>query len=618
VKIAPGAKEVEISGPMVEAFMSDYYRHARTITRAREQIVARATPPVSHHRPHIEDLGHGLRTFNGQLTIADSEAISDDPAVVLRLYATSVARNLPVLPFAREVITRVAAEPRFGPLLRQSPEAAALFVGLVGSARETRFKKGSILTELHDVGLLLAMIPEFSPLVGRVHHDVYHVYTVDVHSIAAVDHLRALARGDFAKERPLACRLAAEMSRPAVVFLATLLHDVGKAIGGKDHSERGAEMARNILARLGLPPEDVDEGCHLIRQHLMMYLVAARRDIDDPATIEEFARVVHGRGGLRDLYLLTVVDLTTTSPTSMTKWKSNMLDELFLATDAMLSGNARGDQEWLVRVRASVKAHWDSTENLGFLDEYLNTMPERYLLSNTPAEVAAHARVALGGRDATVRAAFVPSHQPGVAKLCVVTGNDSSRAELCVVTGDRPGLLAAIAAAIAASRLEVQAAQIHTRQLPDGSVQAVDLFWVLDHSEGEEGLESALPRLEADLKRVIDGTVSPATLVGQRGRTRWSDRPSPSVSTEIVIDHRASPRHTVIEILTKDRPGLLFALAQALHELGLTIAVAKINTEGTRVADVFYVSEMDGKKVHHGARTDEVRERLFMMLGKMS
>jgi [protein-PII] uridylyltransferase len=245
-------------------------------------------------------------------------------------------------------------------------------------------------------------------------------------------------------------------------------------------------------------------------------------------------------------------------------------------------------------------------------------MPERYLLSNTPAEVAAHARVALGGRDTAVRAAFVPSHQPGVAKLCVVTGNDSSRAELCVVTGDRPGLLAAIAAAIAASRLEVQAAQIHTRKLPDGTVQAVDLFWVLDQSDDEDGLETALPKLEADLKRVIGGAVSPAALVGQRGRSRWSDRPSPSVSTEIVIDHRASPRHTVIEILTKDRPGLLFALAQALHELGLTIAVAKINTEGTRVADVFYVTETDGTKVHHGARTDEVRERLLTMLGKMS
>jgi [protein-PII] uridylyltransferase len=617
VGAAIGAPDFEVSGAMVEAFMSDYYRHARVITRAREQIVARATPRLSHRRPHEEDLGHGLRSFDGQLTLADPSAVATDPAIVLRLYAAAVARHLPVLPFAREVVTRAVSEPSFGVALRASPEAAALFVGLVSTARETRFKNGSILAELHDVGLLLAMIPEFSPLVGRVHHDVYHVYTVDVHSVAAVDHLRALVRGDVAKERPLACRLAAEMSRPSVVFLATLLHDVGKAIGGKDHSQRGAEMARDILTRLGLPPEDVEEGCHLIFQHLVMYLVAARRDIDDPATIEEFAREVHGRGGLRDLYLLTVVDLTTTSPTSMTKWKSNMLDELFLATDAMLSGNAGGDQEWVVRVRAQVKEHWNGGANAVFLDEYLATMPERYLLSNTPAEIAAHARVALEGRNTSVSAAFVPSRHPGVAELCVVTGDDASHAELCVVTGDRPGLLAAIAAAIAASRLEVHAAQIHTRQLPDGSVQAVDLFWVLDRSDGDEVVESSLPKLEADLRRVIAGAVSPRDLVSQRGRSRWSDRPSPSVSTAIVIDHRASLRHTVIEVLTKDRPGLLFALAQALHELGLTIAVAKINTEGTRVADVFYVTEMDGKKLHHGARTDEVRERLLAMLGKM-
>lgn len=110
------------------------------------------------------------------------------------------------------------------------------------------------MRELHDIGLLLAMIPEFSPVVGRVHHDTYHVYTVDVHSVAAVDRLVSLVRGDLAAEFPLACRLAAEIVRPRMLFFATLLHDVGKAIGGTDHSQRGAEMAGAILKRIGLSP----------------------------------------------------------------------------------------------------------------------------------------------------------------------------------------------------------------------------------------------------------------------------------------------------------------------------------------------------------------------------
>src|SRR5262249_48832303 len=162
---------------------------------------------------------------------------------------------------------------------------------------------GSAVRELHDLGLLLAMIPEFLPTIGRVHHDVYHVYTVDVHSVAAADRLAALVRGDLlgrsaqgpdlgrgdalhsgGGEFALACRLAAEIARPEMLFFATLLHDVGKAIGGTDHSQRGAEMARLILARLGLAQEDVDEACHLVRKHLLMYHVATRRDLDDPAT----------------------------------------------------------------------------------------------------------------------------------------------------------------------------------------------------------------------------------------------------------------------------------------------------------------------------------------------
>src|SRR5690606_16781683 len=142
----------------------------------------------------------------------------------------------------------------------------------------------------------------------RAHHDIYHVYTVDVHSVAAVDRLRRLWRGDLASEPPLALRLAAEVARKNVVFFATLLHDVGKDLGGRNHSERGAELAGVILARLGLPEADIVEVQHLIAKHLRMYRVATRRDVDDPRTLEEFCAEVHGREGLKELYLLTVAD----------------------------------------------------------------------------------------------------------------------------------------------------------------------------------------------------------------------------------------------------------------------------------------------------------------------
>src|SRR6185437_6822096 len=333
-------------GDGVERLMSAYYRAARTISRAMETTILRATPVLSRRKPRDEDLGRGVRMFDGSVNLVSHEALRADPALALRLVAAAVERSAPLLPYARDAIVRATADPAFCEALRQSAEARDLFVKLVSSTAETALRAGSVRRELHSTGLLLAMIPEFSTVVGRVHHDTYHVYTVDVHSVAAADRIATLIRGELAAEFPLACRLAAETARPAMLFFATLLHDVGKAIGGKDHSARGADMARVILTRLGFSPDDVEAACHLIQSHLVMYHVATRRDIEEPTTVQELAGQVHGRAGLCDLYLLTVADLSTTSPTSMTTWKARMLDELYLATDTALraEGGPEGER----------------------------------------------------------------------------------------------------------------------------------------------------------------------------------------------------------------------------------------------------------------------------------
>jgi [protein-PII] uridylyltransferase len=297
----------------------------------------------------------------------------------------------------------------------------------------------------------------------------------------------------------------------------------------------------------------------------------------------------------------------------MTRWKAGMLSDLMLATDAVLSGNVLSDAGRVHDIRAEVIALWGTRPDAAFLREYLATMPERYLLANTAAEIVAHADVARAARRSPVRVALVSSRHPDVAELCVVTGDHPRTSELCVVAADRPGLLAAITAALVASRLEVHAAQINSRALTDGRVQAVDLFWVRDRAGGAAAVERVLPKLEHDLRAVITGGVTPRDLAVQP-TSPWSERPSPPVVTEVAVDNRASSRHTVIEVLTKDRPGLLFTLSQALHELGLTIAIAKINTEGNRVADVFYVTEVDGKKLDSERRTGEVRAALLAAL----
>jgi [protein-PII] uridylyltransferase len=594
-----------------ERLMQDYFGHARVVSRSREALLLRAKPPRRRGKPVEVDLGNGVRLFDGQVTL-DPQLLDNDPALALRVYIACIKNRAPALPFARDMIARSAADPAWGERLRASPEAARLFLELICTVPETSLRRGSVVGELHEVGVLLAMIPEFMPVTGRVHHDVYHVYTVDVHSVAAVDCLRAICRGDLAHERPLASRLAAEIARPVPLFLATLLHDVGKgypdASGSrKNHSVTGAELCDAILPRLGVSGDDAAEVRSLVLNHLSMYHVATRRDLDDPSTAQDFCQHVQGREGLRDLYLLTVADITTTSPTAMTSWKARMLDELYFASDAHLAGTAdTADVARTDRVRAAALAAWPGKK--AELGGFLQTMPDRYLLANSPESIGAHARVAIArANNGVVQAALVPSRHPEVA-------------ELCVVAVDAPGLLARIAAVITAARLEVLGAQVYSRNVrPAGRaheiIEAVDLFWVRARpGRGEaDGVARVMPQLMRDLEGVCTGAVDADELLRDRvgGGSPWRERPSPEVLTEVVVDDRASPRHTVVEVFAKDRPGLLYSLARGLHGLGLSIALSKINTEGTKVADVFYVSELDGAKVAPGPRFKEIRETLL-------
>lgn len=590
-------------GPAVERFMSEYYRHARVIERARSMVLSRALPPPTR-RPHVVSIGRGLHVSGGAVSIAHPAALETDPALALRLYDEAVRRGLPVYDFARDIVVRAASRPDFCERLRDSEEAARLFVRLVTTAQRTRFRNASVLGELHDVGLLVAMIPEFSPVVGRVHHDVYHVYTVDAHSVAAVDRLRALSRGELAGDHPLASRLAAEIMRPQVLYFATLLHDVGKDIGGKNHSERGFEMAAHILRRLHLPETDVRAVQHLVLKHLRMYHVATRRDIDDPSTLAAFCQEVQGAEGLKNLYLLTVSDVSTTSPTALTSWKARMLDELFFAADRFLGSEGPSPTEIAIEARERVKALWGDAEGREFLDQFLDRVPERYLYANEPAEIVRHARFALesAARDAAV----------------TVIHADEPYVELAFVADDRPGLLAIFTATLAAARLEVVAAQVQSFVDRGGGQRALDLFWVKAGGDPAQ-VRERLPRIERDLGRLLAGEIEPKRLVLERGPApRWSERHTPAVSTEVHFDHRTASAHTVIEVIGRDRPGLLFWLANTLQEAGLTIGLAKINTEGTSVADVFYVTDASGAKLEDPQRIEDVKSRILSTLDEIS
>ncbi len=573
-------------GAGVESFMSDYYRHARSIELACRMSIARSLP-VPAQPPHEEDIGGGFKLIDGRVSLVDKAALKEDPTLAIRVYRLAVDRDTRVDDATRQAIVRACASKPFCSRLRKNRSAGRAFADLVKVVQTTQFPGGSILRELHEVGLLLAMIPEFSPVVGRVHHDIYHVYTVDVHSVAAVDRLRALCRGDMAGEEPLACRLAADMARPNVLFFAALLHDIGKDLGGVNHSERGAELCPEILTRLGFEDAEIEEVQHLTRKHLRMYHVATRRDIDDPQTIREFCAEVHGQEGLNELYLLTVADVSTTSPTALTAWKSRMLNELYVAAERWFGdGPPSRGVAYVTRMREQVRTLLGERSGPQlvpeFVDSILNALPARYIYANAASGIVKHLGVIFEARG-----------------LSLVRELDISEPylEIAVVADDRPGLLSCIAASLAACKVKVIGAQIYSFQVEGSPKRALDIFWVRAGQESANA-RRLLPKIQQYLSDILAGKTEAVDLVrGEKQSMRWNFRPAPAVETEIFIDNRSATRHTVVEVLTQDRRDLLFWLSAAMHQEEVTIDLAKINTEGERVADVFYVTNRDGSKL---------------------
>jgi [protein-PII] uridylyltransferase len=349
---------------------------------------------------------------------------------------------------------------------------------------------------------------------------------------------------------------------------------------------------------LGLPESDIREVQQLIWKYLRMYHVATRRDIDDPRTLEAFCEEVHGREGLRELYILTICDVSTTSPTALTSWKARVLEELYVGADRQLStGKVERGGERTEQIRAEVRALCPQRGELEFLNHFLSSMPDRYLYSNDPQDIVRHSRFARQAQMQHVNVTVMTTATPYV--------------ELGFIADDRPGLLAMITATLAAARFKVISAQVYSWVDSFGRTRALDLFWVRS-GETTESVTGSLARLDRDFNRLLSMELSPSELVtGGVRRSRMSDRPTPKVATEVNIDNRCATDHSVIEVTTKDQQGLLFWLAHTLLHLDLQISLAKINTEGTQVADVFYVTDGSGGKITSIERMEEIKARIL-------
>jgi len=576
----------------VERFMRDYYRQTSRLDEAVARLLDRLRGPGRLRRVLgrmvAERLGEGLVTDRITLGLepgAPPEA-TRDAATAVRLFDLARCRNVRV---DHATLERLRAGCGDGEV---TPRARGRFLEALGRPAGL----GHMLRGLHRVGVLERLIPAFEHARGLIQFNLLHTYTIDEHSIRAVE-----AATEREADRGPVGRAYREIRRKDLLHLAILIHDLGKGLGG-DHSEIGREIAERTARDFGLDAHDTRVLVFLVHRHLWMAHTAFRRDVDDPQTILRFVRDVGTPELLRMLYVLTAADTEAVSPGNWNAWKESLLTGLYIRAAEALTGEVPGGDE---QVRAETARRALLERLRGEFDEswvrvQLAAMPPAYLSGAAPEEVAGHLRMIRELPAAGVRAAcrFLP--EPGFVEYTVVTRDDLT-----------PGIFARIAGVLAAEGIEVEAARIITRQ--DGVV--LDTFVGRDTTFSGEPPAERRDQVAGRIVEVLSGRLAVEDLMARRRRVFGAGgRPLVRERPQVEIDNETSDRFTIVEVFADDRPGRLYAIARTLLDLGLSVSSARISTRLDQIVDCFYVTDRGGGRLADPDRIAGLRARLLEVL----
>lgn len=391
------------------------------------------------------------------------------------------------------------------------------------------------LRRMNEAGILGRFIPDFGRIIALMQFDRYHYYTVDEHTIHCIDIMHKMEVGELKDDAPLSCTIAAKIENRTALYVALFLHDICKGRGGR-HAELGAELALSICPRLGLSGEETDLVSWLILEHLLMSDTAFRRNLNDPKTIADFSARIRVPERLDMLFALTTADIMGVGPGRWTAWKARLLEELYLKTTALMQGEEPGMTEDIV-------------------------MPKDL--------------------------------KSGETRIDISTDEGLSATVVVVYTPDRPGLFATLCGALSAEGASIMRAYINT--LPER--MAVDRFIIQNATHLPFRQERRQEDLRQTILQALDGTLDITTKITAHKTAPTRKDMVFDIPPTIKLNNDASGTDTVVEIETRDRHGLLYDIATTFREEGLDIRAAKINTQGLRAIDSFYVQTAKRKKL---------------------
>ncbi|MCY4303900.1 MAG: [protein-PII] uridylyltransferase [Aestuariivita sp.] len=578
----------------VEHFMQDYFRHATAVGDLTRIFLTDLEAKHVKSEPLLEKIFRRRPTVkqeysvvHNRLSVANKNKFFESKLNILGLFEEALRTGMLIHPEAMRLVR--ANLHIIDDDMRTDKEANRSFLDLL-------LKHGNperVLRRMNELHVLSTFIPEFESIVAMMQFNLYHSYTVDEHTIQCIAQLAKIEKGELIEDLPVASSILKEGVNRRVLYIALLLHDIGKG-REEDHSQIGAQIARRIAPRLGLKKTECETVEWLVRYHLLMSDMAQKRDIADPRTIRDFCKAVQTVQRLNLLCVLTVCDIRGVAPNTWNNWKAALLRALYRQTRRALE-NGMTD---LSRENRSTEAR-----------KALRNALKDWSKSDLKFEIARHYEPYWQGLHVTAHVDFAHmlrkhDHAPNqiLINLFPDEARDATRA--CFVMSDHPGIFARIAGALALVGANVVDARSYTTK--DGNI--TDTFWLQD-SEGKPYEASRLPRLSKILQKTLKGEVITLDALKSRDKIKKRERVF-NVPTHITFDNEGSEIYTIIEVDTRDRPGLLYDLARTLAVMNVYVATALIATYGEQVVDTFYVKDMFGLKYHAKSKQKMLEKRL--------
>src|SRR6266496_3346504 len=583
-----------------EALMRDYYDHARNILRVTERIteqfvsgyVTNKTHSLFSFLPLIRGdktpIGDFFFVRNKQLHPARRDIFRKDPEQMMRAFQLALERCLDLSPELADLLSR-----NLGQITRTYQYARGPRT-IFKSILSQKGRVGRILRMMHRVDFLGRYIPEFGQLTCLVQHEFLHRYTADEHTLVCIDKLDALAETNDPKLIAYR-RIFEELEDPLVLYLALLLHDSGKAVGARPHSEASALFAQRVATRLQLSSEERKSLILLVDHHLTLSRIAQQRNLDDPATVMELAHIVKHQKNLNALMLLTLADGQGTSAEAWSDWKESLVWQLFHETSRYLADRKSYYEQTRIE-RESLQIAVAENLSPDYADEieaHFDFMPDNYFRGSDLPEIVEHLKLFrsfIEHVSSPPQDGFAAANRGGHPLAAAIKWKalpEQGHSVVSFCTWERERLLAKIAGSFSVVPINILSADV----FPRGDNVVLSVFRVCDTKAGAVTDPRAFELVEQTLRSTLAGDSFDFRPLIEKAKRQSRHHRAPGIEfpTRISMDNETHPAYTLIEIQAPDRLGLLYDILTCLDREGVSIALSRINTQDGAAIDTLYV-----------------------------